>query len=368
MKLTIAKSHLAAALAAVRNAALAKADATHPVLANVLLVADGKTLTLTTTDLDVALRTQLAADVNVKGQTTVRAALLHDLCKSFKADRLTLTVDGGGDAPSPVLTLTAGTASFELTTLPVADFPPVSTPAEAQQFELLEHELAALLRRTTFCRSTDSKRPVLGGTLIRMDGDTFVAACDGLRLAVEQGAPTTLKADLNLPARATAELLRLLSTDPEKPRKVTVVFNAAQAQFTFGEHHLVTKLIEGEYPDYTRIVPTLDDTKIVTVNRPALLAALKRVALIADGVELVFRPKSLHLNSCHSAGEQQGKSVESLLTTGTVEATARYATALVVAALEAVEGEEINLYPAANAPIALHDPTSTWLGVIAAMQ
>jgi DNA polymerase III subunit beta len=372
MKLTIARSHLAAALAAVRNAALVKADATHPILANVLLVADGKNLTLTTTDLDVSLRTQLAADVNLKGQTTVRAALLADLCKSFKADRLTLTVGDGTpadpSADAATLTVTAGSAKFELATLDAGEFPPFTTPADAQTFELLEHELAALLRRTTFCRSTDSKRPILNGTLIRMDGDTFVAACDGLRLAVEQGAPTTLKADLNLPARATAELLRLLSTDPEKPRKVTVVFNSSQAQFSFGEHLLITKLIEGQYPDYTRIVPTLDDTKIVTVDRPALLSALKRVALIADGVELVFKPKTLHLNSCNSAGEQLGKSAESLLTTGTVEATAKYATTLLIAALEAVDSEEINLYPSANAPIALHDPTSTWLGVIAAMQ
>lgn len=372
MKLTIARSHLAAALAAVRNLAAAKPDATHPILANVLLVADGKTLTLTTTDLAVSLRTQVAAEVHLKGSTTVRASLLHDLCKSFKADRITLTLDTGtGDAPATVLKLVAGTAKFELATMDAAEFPAVVEVTEPQSIELLEHELALLLRRTSFCASTDNtdaKRAVLTGTLIRMDSETFVASCDGLRLAVEQGAPTSIKADLVLPARAVAELLRLLSTDPEKPRTIAIQFNTAQAQLTFGEHHLITNLIAGDYPDYTQLIPPLEDSKIVTVNREALLSAVRRVALIADGVELVFKPKSLHINSYDSSGEQHGKSVENLLTTGNVDVTTHLATSLLVAALEAIQSVEVNLYPSADKPLAIHDPTATWLGVIAAMQ
>ena len=367
MKLTIARSHLAAALAAVRNAAVAKPDTT-PILGNVLLDAAGKTLTLTTTDLTVALRTSVAADVATAGSATVRAALLHDLVKSFKADKLTLELTG---PQFEVLHVSAGEAQFDLATLPAEEFPPLTNPTDGQTFEALEHEFATLLRRTAFCRSTttDPSRAMLTGVILRMDGgDTFVAGCDGLRLAVEQGAPTSLKADVILPSRVVAELLRLLGTDPEKPRKLAVIFNAQQAQFNFGEHTLITKLLEGPYPDYTFIIPPLEEPKIVTVNRAALLAAVKRVGLIADGVELRFNAKRLHLASHHTGGEGLGKSVEGLVTKGTVEATARFATELLVAALEAIECDEVNLYPATNKPIAIHDPTSTWLGVIAAMQ
>lgn len=131
MKLTIARTHLAAALAAVRNAAVARPDATNAILGNVLLSADGKTLTLSTSDLDVALRTTLAADVQIKGQCTVGAALLHDLCKSFKADRITLSTTSD-EQDAGKLVVIAGSAKFELATLPPDDFPPVPEVKDEQ--------------------------------------------------------------------------------------------------------------------------------------------------------------------------------------------------------------------------------------------
>lgn len=372
MKLTIPRTHLVAALAAVRNAANPKGA--HPVLANVHIEAiDGKTVHLTTSNLDLTLRTHVVgADVNMKGETTVNAGLLHDLCKSFSTDRIILSLASSGpETPDPkpeTLKLIAGDASFELATLAAGDFPEVPSVTDPKEFEIMEHELQGLLARTSFARGTDTKRAVLTASLIRLAGETFVVGLDGKRMAVEQGAPTTLEADLNLPAMAVSELLRLLSTDVTKPRTVKVLFNANQAQFIFGEHHLITKLVSGEFPDYTRIIPAMDDEQIVTVDRAVLLAAAARVALIADGIRLEFRNKSLHLSTHHTGAAGLGKSTESLLTTGKVEAACNIHAGLLVEALTATDAEEINLYPSSNAPLALHNPTSTWTSVIAQMK
>ena len=318
------------------------------------------------TDLDLTLRTNVPADVSVKGETTVRAALLHDLCRSFKSPDVTLNAAAAG------LKVIAGAADFDLAVLAADEFPAVPRIADAAELVLPEAELHALLRRTAFARSTDEARFVLNGSLIRLaEGKIYVAACDGRRLAVEEAktAAGKLTGDLNLPGKAVNELLRLLSTNEDKPRKVTLRFNKQAAQFTFGEQTLITKLIEGDYPDFTQIIPAMADGAAMDVNRPELLACVQRVALIAEAVRLEFRPQGLIISSHQSAGKDLlGKSTESMLVGGQTTATTHLATRLLLDALSAAGGEQIHIYPSDTAPIAFHDPASTWLAVIASLK
>jgi|CZKV01.1.fsa_nt_gi DNA polymerase-3 subunit beta len=378
MKLTIQRTHLVGALAVVKSAASSKA--TLPILGNVFLVAHEKSITLTTTDLDVTLRTKIAADILAKGETTCRAGLLHDLVKSFAADHLTLALDKNS------LKLVAGEAKFDLAVLPPEEFPALPKLAGAREFNLLEYELQALLHHTTFARSTDDSRLILNGTLIRIVGSLrtakvavpvavrkdpgiTVCACDGKRLAVEQArtlAPD-FSADLILPGKAVTELLRLLSTNEEKPSKVNIQFTDKLASFTFGDHTLITRLMDGSYPNYAQIIPDL--TAGVSVSRPELLACVRRVALITDGVKLEFRPQEL-LISAHAtnAAHQLGKSSESMLAGGDVPATICVAAQLLLESLDAIDAEEIVVYPADETPVAFHDPQTTWLSVIAVLK
>lgn len=288
MKLSITKSDLLAALTVVKPVA----RGTLPILSNVLLVANEKSVTLTGSNLDVFLRARADAVVADKGQCAVRAALLHDIARTAEAENITLETDKAGN-----LHIASGASKFRLATAKPDDFPACPRVKDPVEFNLEDSLLRSLLAATSFAASDDATRLVLGGALLRLNGQLNVAACDGRRLAlITAEAPARNKLDRILPSASVKELLRLLGTDTGKPARCDVALGANLAQFAFGDIAIITKLIEGNYPDYTKIMPPAG-TPVATVDRELFLAGVDRCALVADKVVLTFTRTTLTIAS-----------------------------------------------------------------------
>ena len=367
MKINIPRTELVAALAAVKSPALR--GGTLPILSNVLLAANESSVTLTSTDLDITLRTKVEATVKAGAgdRITVRAGLLHDIAASADGAEVSL------ELIKQTLHVTCGTVKFRLTTMDAEDFPPFSRLKDPVEFSLDDAVLHSLLQRTAFAVSTDENRAVLCGSLIQLEGGNLnVVATDGRRLAVaEAKVPVKNKLAVIIPGRAVKELLRLLNDDPEKPRAVTCAISANLASFSFGDTTLVTKLIEGKYPNYNQIIQIIppDKQAICTVGRSELLHSVERVALVADAVKLEFRKQSLLISSSNvGAGSKEliGDANDSLLVASSREATVTLATPYLKDALKAVTTGELAFFAEGN--IAMFKSAGEgWLTVIAGL-
>ena len=375
MKLTIPRNELAAALGAVKT--VAGANSTYPILANVLLVAEKSTLTLTASDLDISLRLKTAASVIEPGSVTVRAQLLHEIARNTSSDDVTLRLEPGRGSTNATLHVECGTVKFQLATVAAGEFPPTPSIVDGTDFTLGEAALHTMFNRTVFATSTDANRFIFNSTLMQLNGKLNVAACDGRRLGLMTAE--TLEHDklsLVVPARTVRELLRLLDPANEES-EVQITASSNMIRFIFGDHDrvtLISKLIEGEYPDYTRIIPK-SDVAVASIPRVALLRAVELVALVADGVKLDFRQQSVAVQSTHVASDKPdlfGNATDSLLCPCTRALTIKLHAAYLADALRATRSDVVEFYadgPAdAPATIAmLKSPDEHWLAVIAAM-
>lgn len=372
MKLIISRTELVRALAAVKAAASPNANA--PVLANVLLVANEKSLTLTGSDLDLFLRRKVDANVTDAASTTavnkitVRAGLLHDIARAGDGEHVSLNL------VRSTLHVECGTVKFQLNTIDAEEYPPMPRVKDATEFALTESALHSMLARTVFACGSNEERFVLNGSLIQLNGKLNVAACDGRRVGVVTvDSPSKEKLTLVVPAKAVRELLRLLNPSAEEDEKAParqVQVSAAKnlVQFTFGDTILLTKLIEGDFPNFWKIVPQ-DDTPVASLARVDLLRSCERIALVADGVKLEFTKSSLTISSSRAAGAAKdvfGDASDSLLCAASKEATITLGTRYLREALNASSAEELQFFVAGNVAM-LKSPTENWLAVIAGM-
>ena len=371
MKLILPRTALVRALAAVKAAA----GTTTPILANVLIRADEKSVTFTGSDLDLNLRQTIplktmangAAIVTDTGKTTVRAGLLHDIARSAVGDTVALNLVRNA------LHVECGTVKFKLATLDPEEFPPFPRLKEPVEFTLDEATLHSMLARTVFATSSDADRFILNGSFLQLNGDLNVAALDGRRLGLATNADVSSKKELNLilPAKAVRELLRLLTPGgaaKENATKVTVAANANMAQFTFGETILLTKLIEGSYPPFRKIIPK-SEVAVASIQRADLLLAVERIALVADAVRLEFRKQSLLISSSRAGGDKKdlfGEASDSLLCASTKELTIILGARYLRDALTACAVEELQFFAEDNVAM-FKSPKESWLAVIAGM-
>lgn len=371
MKLSIPRKALSAALAAVKSATVNKPSL--PILGNVLLKANKASLDLSGTDLDLTIRTRVAATVTAEGTTTVRASLFHDLVRSFAGEIVELELlkenlkitCGGSDGPTGSV--------FRLGILSPDELPASPKLKDPIEFSMGQAALRSLLAETSFCQSQDPNRAVLNGSFIRVNGVVTVAGCDGRRLATEEGdltTPTKETADIVIPSKTTTALLGLLDpsvpdAEKENPKQVTVTLTKNVAQFTFGDTIITSKLVEGAYPDYAKVIPKLGHG--VPIGRADLLGALRRLNLISDTCALDFRGQTLAIRA-RGNKEIPGDAVETLLIPKSPEMSIGFNTAYLMQALEAVDSDEIQFFAKdANAPAVLKIAGKTWLCVTAAL-
>ena len=284
---------------------------TLPVLANVLLRKSGETMQLTTSDLEIQIRTaaELGGDSG-NFATTVGARKLIDILRTMPADQ-TVSLDSQGAK----LIVKGGKSRFTLQTLPAEDFPLVQeAPNFGPAFKVPQKTLKQLLDQVAFAMAVHDIRYYLNGILFVAEGRQLsLVATDGHRLAFT-GATLDVevpKQEVILPRKTVIELQRLLSdaTVPEgqETPMIEMQFAGNQAKFSFGHMEFVTKLVEGKFPDYNRVIPKSHKNS-VTLGRAPLLASLQRTAILTSekfkGVRLNFEPGLLRIASNNAEQEE----------------------------------------------------------------
>src|SRR5690606_37365520 len=256
---------------------------TIPILSNVLLMADGASLEMKATDLDLEMTEATPASVEQGGATTVPAHLLYDIIRKLpEGAEVMLRTEEDGNA----MTVTSGRSSFRLQCLPQSDFPELSAGSFPHIFRLESTALKTLIDKTQFAISTEETRYYLNGIFLHAleSGGKLKlrsVATDGHRLArAEMEAPAGSEGmpGIIVPRKTVSELQKLLD-DPDVA--VTVELSDTKIRFTIGSVILTSKLIDGTFPDYQRVIPTGNDRKLV-IDRQSFTQAVDRVSTVSS--------------------------------------------------------------------------------------
>ena len=276
MKLTIDRMSLLRPLGHVQS--VVERRNTIPILANVVLRAEDGELSLTATDMDMDIATEVGCSVMTSGPTTMSAHLLYDIARKLPdGAEVEIAVNDGHAMVS------AGRSSFRLPTLPVEDFPAISSNELPVNFSLTAADMRDLIDATKFAISTEETRYYLNGIYIHKaeSGELCAVATDGHRLAMTRQALPSGAAQMPsiiLPRKAVSELRKLLD---DFDGDVLIGLSETRAEFRFGVVRLTSKLIDGTFPDYTRVIPVGND-RIMQVDVSAFSAAVDRVSTIAS--------------------------------------------------------------------------------------
>ncbi len=289
--------------AVMRTVAIADKKSVVPILSHVLMDFNEKGLTLRATDLDHSIVENVNAEVDTFGTVAVPAGVLGDILRKV-SDNMTLefSVIEKGEK----LLVTAGRFKFELSTLQADDFPSISRLDNTCKFSLKAADLNKLISRTRFSISPEESRHNLNGIFLHKQDDMLKAAStDGHRLSIS-AIPLDAKESIQgvIIARKTVlELKKLLDI---AENEVVVTFSANQIQFEIGNIVFISKLVDGTFPDYNRVIPAMDGESF-TVKRTDFIEIVDRVAVISDdkvkSVKLGLEKNSL---SCYVANNKLG--------------------------------------------------------------
>jgi DNA polymerase-3 subunit beta len=283
---------------------------TLPILSNVLLEKRGDTLTFLATDIEIQITTSTTCTGGEgDGAMTVGARKLQEILRSLPdSAEVSLVME------DKRLQVKAGKSRFNLQTLPADDFPRMTiAEGETKTFQLTQKSFRQLLAKTQYSMAAQDVRYYLNGLLLLVDGKELRAvATDGHRLAyasveIEAELP---RQEMILPRKTVLELNRLL-TDSDAMLNITLT--SSQVRFDFGSIVLVSKLIDGKFPDYERVVPpTLRNH--MTVNRQTLMQAMNRAAILTNekfrGVRVVLGENSLKLIAANAEQEEAQEEIE----------------------------------------------------------
>ena len=283
MKITIERAALLRSLGHVQS--VVERRNTIPILSNVLLRGEGNELSLAATDMDLEIIESVPATVSRPGSATASAHTLYDIVRKLP-DGSQVEIEASADKNS--LTLRSGRSQFKLGSLPVEDFPQLTAGDMVSRFSLAAHDLRALIDRTRFAISTEETRYYLNGIYIHAataGGNAAVpvlraVATDGHRLArVEMPLPEGAQnlPGIILPRKTVAELRKLID---EAADRIEIAMSPTKATFAFDTVVLTTKLIDGTFPDYERVIPSGND-KVLEVDAKAFARAVDRVATIS---------------------------------------------------------------------------------------
>ena len=277
---------------------------TLPVLSNVLLVVDGSTLSLTGTDLEVELVGRIQLDEPAEaGEITVPARKLMDICKSLP-DEVALSFK----VEDNKAIIKAGRSRFTLATLPASDFPNVEEGPGSMTFSVNQNKLRRLIERTSFAMAQQDVRYYLNGMLLEINkGQLRAVATDGHRMAM-----CTLDADIDyqeryqliVPRKGILELARLLG---EADDLVSIVLGTHHIRATTGDFTFTSKLVDGKFPDYERVLPRGGD-KVVLADRQVLRNAFSRTAILSNekyrGIRLMLSDSMLKIQANNPEQEE----------------------------------------------------------------
>src|SRR5271155_1493616 len=281
MKVTVERSELLKSLGHVHR--VVERRNTIPILANVLLHADKSKLSLKATDLDVEVTDAIAAEVGPGGSTTVPAHMIFDIVRKLP-EGAQIVLESSGDRAA--LAIRAGRSRFTLQTLPESDFPDLAPGEMTHNFTLKAADLKRLIDKTQFAISTEETRYYLNGIYLHTAGAgkslmLRAVATDGHRLAqFELAAPPGAEGmpGVIVPRKTVGEVQRLIDNGEGE---IAVELSQSKIRFTFGSVVLTSKLIDGTFPDYSRVIPAGND-KLLEVNKRDFEQAVDRVSTVAS--------------------------------------------------------------------------------------
>lgn len=300
MKLTCSQTELNMHLSLVSRAVPSRPS--HPILANVLLAAtdDAQQLSLTGFDLSLGIQTSFAVEVQVPGNLTLPAKLLADIVARLPEGNVTLESD-----ENQMVTLTSSSGEYQVRGLASDDYPSLPTMEESEVVYLPVEALSDGLRGTLFASSGDEAKQLLTGVHLKTEQEYLeFAATDGHRLAVVQTASeegdddaavvATADFDVTVPGKALRELERMLQMH-QSTEAIAVRFDQGQLIIEWDNQRLTSRLLEGQYPPYRKLIPERFSRQI-TIERRLLMSALERIAVLADQkngiVKLSLEPDS----------------------------------------------------------------------------
>jgi len=302
MKVRLNKTTLLNGIQTVQNVIISKVSL--PILANVLIETQQDVLKLTATDLDIGITCAIPVDIQEVGAVTVPAKRFSDIIKELPGESVQIATKKNNQ-----VSIEADQCQFRVMGLSKEEFPRLPEFKDKEVVKLDQGELREMLRLTSFSVSVDESRYILNGVLFKIGKNTItLVATDGKRLAVAEKKITTgSNKDINIiiPIKTVHELNRNLKEDGE----LSLVLGSNQALFELGNVTVISRLIEGEFPDYKQVVPPPTENKM-RVNREGFLLSVKRAALLStpdyQAVKLeVFKNKLVVSKSTPDIGESR---------------------------------------------------------------
>ncbi len=302
MRLRVEKAVLMNAIQIVQNVISTKS--TLPILSNILIETQPKGISLTATDLDIGITCVVPVDTQEPGKITIPAKRFSDIIKEFPLDIVNITTKKNN-----LMVIDSDMCQFKIMGLGGEEFPKLPEFKDKKAIKLEQSTLKNMLSLTSFAVSSDETRYILNGTLFKINkGLLTLVSTDGKRLAVaERKLAGEAEGDLQMiiPVKTIHELNRNLKDEGE----LSLVVGSNQALFDLGGVVLISRLIEGEFPDYKQVVPPASENKL-RVGRNQFLLAVKRAALLAtpdyQGVKLeVFKNKLVISKSTPDVGESR---------------------------------------------------------------
>jgi DNA polymerase-3 subunit beta len=316
MKFKINQDHFSNGLQQVLNVVATRS--TMPILSNVLIEAEEGHISLTTTNLDLGIRCRIKAEVTDTGSITLPVRKLATIVKELPVNEVFLETSEKNQAK-----ITSGGSLFKIMGINSEEFPPLPTFENRKVFELSQDEIVNMLKSVSYAQSTDENRYILNGVYFNFaDEKLTLVATDGRRLGltgldIEVSEENT--GNLILPAKTVAELERLMG----KGEKVNIAFNDRQAAFEIGldeasdsglvDHlYLVSKIVEGNYPNYRQVIPKETEHR-VKIERELMLECVHRAALVtSDKSNSVKIKVSKNLLEISGQSSEYGESHESM--------------------------------------------------------
>jgi len=351
MKLQVTQENLNHALSSV--ARVANTRGTLPILANVLIKTNNNRLSLAATNLDIAITHYIGAKVKKEGSITVPARLTQDFVGNLPEGVIEI------DLQETKLHITTNQYKSVINGVVADDFPVMPAISGGDTWKLNSGRFKKALQQVVFAASNDETRPVLTGVLLQtLDGKLYMAATDSYRLAEKQLGTNKQAIKMLIPASAMQDLLRVLGDDDQD---IEVTHDDQQVLFKVGDIELVSRLVEGNYPDYRKLIPktfatqaTLKKADLVNVTKVSSLFARESAGSVTIAIDEAAGQLSIR-SVASQLGENTATAPAKIKGSGSITLNSRY----LLDALGALSGEEVAFgFNGKLEPTLLSDPAA----------
>lgn len=335
MELTVTQENLARSLTAVGRVASTKTQL--PILGNILLRTDGNRLLIAATNLEIATTQYIGAKIIKPGAITIPARLVSEFIASLPKESVDLKVVGDN------LHIKSGKYTSVINGVIADDFPELPTINESSsiQYSVASDDFKQAVSQTIITTSSDSTRPVLTGVYWHShEGQLVLAATDGYRLSERKLVATTSEVAAIIPTQTLQEVMRTITDDAGE---VDILFDETQVRFRINDAEIISRLIDGNFPDYRQLVPKQSDT-VVTIPKSDFVRVTKIAGLFAresgGSVTLTASEEAKSL-SIHSIASQLGENTSEATAVVTGEGQVTLNSRYLTEALSVIEGDEV---------------------------